>query len=488
MMQRKTSVIITYLFGILAWKLLQADPLKLNLDSLINKTFPHSQIGVMLQDAESGQILYQHNPDKLFSPASNIKLFTAAAALYQLSPAYHYVTALLQDDHGNIYIRFSGSPSLNTQQLKELLAIFKQRHMNNIKGNLVIDASRFSPPDYAAGISFEDIGWYYAAPSSAIILNNNAIDYEITPGTQLGKPAELKALHTENSIKLINKVITVNPLQAKKHCGLHIKIESDNVLQLYGCIAQNQATRILRLAIPNPFQLVKEKIQEILASEGVTLSGEIIEGKTPPQIQTLNLIQSAPLPELITHMLQESDNLYADSLTKMLGFALTGQGSYQQGVFAMQQILSKHTHLNMQQLQLTDGLGTRYNLVTPRQINTLLSDLYHNKSLYPLVINALPHMGQSGTLKDRMVHTILNNTIVAKTGTMHDISALSGYILLSNHRTLIFSIIENQIIGPIQKTKTLEDDILLTIVTSVDANHPSSIPPLPMKHFKKIEK
>ncbi len=477
-MQKKPLMIIGYLVGIFSWELLQADPLAQRLDAMIHQTLPNAHVGVILQDAESRQILYQHNPDKLFSPASNIKLFTAAAALYQLSPAYHYVTALLQDDHDNIYIRFSGAPSLTTEDLKTLLAVLKQRRINNIKGNLVIDASRFSPPDYAAGTSYEDIGWYYASPSSAIILNNNAIDYEISPGTQLGKPAELKPLHTENGIQVINNVITVNKLQAKKHCGLHIKIKSDNVTQLYGCIAQNSPPRMLRLAISDPLQFVKQMIKEILANEGATLHGEIIEGKTPPQIQTLNLVQSEPLPELITHMLQESDNLYADSLTKILGFTLTGQGSYQQGIFAIQQILGKHTHLNMKQLQLTDGLGTRFNLASPRQLITLLSDLYQNKTIYPILMKALPHMGQSGTLKDRMVHSILNNIVIAKTGTMHDISALSGYILLSNHRTLIFSIIANQSIRPIQDAKNLEDNILLTILTSLDPSKPSSIPPM----------
>ena len=63
------------------------------IEALIKKDLPHATIGVLVKDAKTGDIIYSKNADKLLSPASNIKLFTAAAALYQLKPDYHFLTS-----------------------------------------------------------------------------------------------------------------------------------------------------------------------------------------------------------------------------------------------------------------------------------------------------------------------------------------------------------------------------------------------------------
>jgi D-alanyl-D-alanine carboxypeptidase/D-alanyl-D-alanine-endopeptidase (penicillin-binding protein 4) len=167
--------------------------------------------------------------------------------------------------------------------------------------------------------------------------------------------------------------------------------------------------------------------------------------------------------KLIQHMLQESDNLYADSLTKQLGFIETQTGTYKQGVFAIKKILSKHTHLNFNTIDLSDGLGSRYNLATAEQMTILLADIYHNKTLYPQMLQALPEAGISGSLKARFKKTPLEKSVFAKTGTMHDISSLSGYIVRPNQHPLIFSILINGINQPISVVKKLEEDLLLLI-------------------------
>lgn len=199
------------------------------------------------------------------------------------------------------------------------------------------------------------------------------------------------------------------------------------------------------------------------------LKGHIINGITPPDAQIIAQYQSQDLAQVITHMLKESDNLYANSLTKELGFSLTKEGTSKQGAFAIKKILADHTHLDMTQVELTDGMGTRYNLTTPEQIVLLLTNLYNDKNLRPLIIKALPQAGVSGTLIDRMKKTSLEKIVFAKTGTMHDISSLSGYILNPKGRPLIFSIVINGINQPINIARSLEDQILLLIEQNVES-------------------
>lgn len=450
---------IVSLLVIVAFADLHAQTLTQEIDALIAQKLPHAYVGVLVQDAASGRVIYQRNSHQLFSPASNIKLLTAAAALYQLGSYYRYTTSLSQQGE-DIYLTFRGDPSLKVEQLKQLLVRLKG--LKTIR-HVVLDTSRFKPPYYPPGVSYDDLGWYFVAPSLALMLNENAESYEVKTAKEQGKLIEIKAQNPEPALRLVNQVVTVSQAQAKAHCSLDIQVQPNNTLKLYGCLAQREQPIKMQFAIPDPILFAKQLIQRAIRNLGVHLKGQMIEGKTPPQAKRIAEVQSDELAKLIKHMLEESDNLYADSLTKLLGFVVTGEGTYKQGAFAMKKILSAHTHLNMQLMELADGLGTRYNHMTPEQFVVLLNDLYHQPKFYPLFIDALPRMGVSGSLKDRMKKTPLENKVFAKTGTMHDISALSGYMRLPSGKVLIFSIMSNDVIGHIQAAKSLEDQILLKI-------------------------
>lgn len=436
---------------------LQAQTLKQDIDGLIEQLFPHSNIGVFIKDAQSGRVMYQHNANKLLSPASNIKMLTAAAALYHLGPDDRYITNLSRDDK-NIYITFSGSPAFSTDNLKQLFHGLKR-----ITGNIILDTSQFKPPYHAAGTSYDDVGWYYNAPSTALILNGNAIAYDFVSAKTLGKSIAIKSEIPNKALTIINNVTTVSKAQEKSHCSLSIETQSNNTLHLYGCLSQEDKPQKMQLAIPNPVLYAKQQIKTILKGNNIAFNGNVIEGHKSNQAKIIATHQSDDLLTLLKHMLLESDNLYADSITKRLAYLLTGQGTYKQGAFAIKQILAKHTHLDMKQLELTDGAGTRYNMMTPKQMIIFLSDLYQDEKLNPLFLSTLPRMGVSGTLKDRMKNTVLEKKVFAKTGSMHDISALSGYLEGPKGKIIIFSIISNNITGNLSKAKELEDKILLAV-------------------------
>lgn len=114
-------------------------------------------------------------------------------------------------------------------------------------------------------------------------------------------------------------------------------------------------------------------------------------------------------------------------------------------------------------MDLVDGEGTRYNLVTAEQMVILLNDLYHDPNMKAVFFKALPQSGVSGTLKDRMKKTMLEKKVYAKTGSMHDISSLSGFMINPAEKTFIFSIIINGVNQRLEKAKSLEEKILLAL-------------------------
>ncbi len=432
------------------------------IDGIIAQKLPHATVGILIKEAETGKVVYSRNADKLLSPASGMKLLTAAAAFYQLKPEYRFITTLSRKER-DYYIHFTGSPSFTADNLTSLLLNLKKNNVNTINGNVIIDSSQYQAPYYPSGTSYDDLGWYYAAPDTAVILNENKVGYELMSAKELGKPAALKPKTLPKALTLVNEVVTVSKEEAKNHCSLNLEIKPNNTIRLYGCMIQEKHPKLIELAIPDPILLVKQVIQKTFDKNSIALKGKIITGVSPSSTDFIAGFQSKTLSKLIKHMLQESDNLYANSLTKTLGYSLTGKGTHKEGAYAIKKILSEHTHLDLSQMEIVDGEGTRYNLVTPEQMVILLSDLYHDKDMKTIFFKALPQAGVSGTLKDRMKKTMLEKNVYAKTGSMHDISSLSGFIVNPHEKTYIFSIIINGVNQPIGKAKSLEEKILLAL-------------------------
>ncbi len=196
---------------------------------------------------------------------------------------------------------------------------------------------------------------------------------------------------------------------------------------------------------------------------GIVLKRSITNDVTPKDAMEIARHKSEHLFELVTYMLKESNNLYANTLTKELGYSQTGEATYKQGVYAIKKIITAHTKLNMEKADLSDGMGTRYNLISVKHLVDLLSAVYRDEAIRPLIMTALPEAGRSGSLQDRMKKTSLEGKIHAKTGSMHDISSLSGYLFVDNKHPLIFSIIINGIDKPLSHAKALEEEILMAV-------------------------
>ena len=432
------------------------------IDALITQKLPHATVGILVNDAETGELVYSRDASKLLFPASGMKLFTAAAALYYFGPDHQFKTTL-SEKNSTIYLAFEGSPSLTKNDLITLIAQLKKNKITQIEGNVVLDTSRFKPPYYPNGVSYEDLGWYYAAPDTTIMLDENAETYAFISAKKRGDLIQIKPKTSQPALTLINQVITASQEQAKNHCELNIEIKPHNTLRLFGCLAENKQPRLMNLAVPDPDLLATELIQQTFKKNNITLKGKLIKGRTPRDTKPIASIQSPNLTALITHMLRVSDNLYANTLTKQLGYAVTHEGNYKQGAFAIKKILQQHIKLDMTQLDLADGMGTRYNLVTPEQMVLLLTALYDDEKLRSIFLSALPEAGMSGNLEDRMKKTALEKKVFAKTGTMHDMSSLSGYMTNAHGKKLIFSMMTNGVNQPISRVKSLEEEILLIL-------------------------
>lgn len=116
-----------------------------------------------------------------------------------------------------------------------------KNHVSTINGNIIIDSSQYQAPNYPSGTSYDDLGWYYAAPDTAVILNENKASFELISAQEPGKPAQIKAKTMSKALKLINQVTTVSKSEEKGHCSLNLEIKPDNTIRLFGCMVQEKS-------------------------------------------------------------------------------------------------------------------------------------------------------------------------------------------------------------------------------------------------------
>lgn len=446
------------------------------IEALVSKTIPAAFMGIMLSDAKTGRLLYQKNAHQYFTPASVVKLFTAAAALYHLKSDYTYETVISVDHQkpllalfkGNLYVKFSGDPSLTRENLEFLVKKIKDLGIKKIHGNIVLDQTVFSKMPYPQGIIMDDIHWGFGAPVNSIIINRNSVPVTIHPDKTLNGPVKLAIVGKEaDYFPLTSSVKTVTTNQANENCAFNITMSDTNTVVVNGCWPVD-SNGYKRIAINNPTLFATQIIRDVLKKESIELTGSIITGEITSQQKIIAGHLSKPIGTLIRHMLYFSDNIYANAILKTLGIRDHGYGDFFNGTQVLKRVLSQHTDINFQRTKLFDGAGISvYNKITPYQINQLLYAIYHSKQIKTNFFDAMAEPGENGTLLQRMHAVGLKNNVWAKSGYMKEAQTLSGYLKVNNGKTIIFSLMTNHYIGDPNTVKKTEDQ-LLSIIQNVE--------------------
>ncbi|KTD34545.1 D-alanyl-D-alanine carboxypeptidase/D-alanyl-D-alanine-endopeptidase [Legionella israelensis] len=448
-MKRSLSVIACFL-----WSTVSVANIQTGMDKLINEVDPGINIGIEVIDLTTGESLYARNPDRAFTPASNMKIFSDAAALMLLGPDYRFNNQLSTNGtglrngtlKGNVYLYLPGDPSFTHEHLKSLLSSLKKWNIKSIQGDFVIDSAYNHVNPYAPGWMIEDLVYSYGAPLSPVIMNNNRLTVTVNPAEKAGKPALIEVTDPSGTIIIENKVRTKANL---KGCGVDFSTDKNNHLSVRGCIGVGQWAIQQRMAIRNPLSYMQGFIQKELADQRIHLKGKILMGKAPKDTLLLASSSSSSLSQLLNDTLKPSDNLYAESLFLHTAFKLKGSvANWGEAKLLIKEFLQKQTGIDLKTAVLTDGSGlSRYDLLTPRQTVRLLRFLHERFHFSYEFIAALPVSGRDGTLQRRFNKSSQQDLLRAKTGTMRGVISLSGYLYTANGHTLAFAIYINNLPG-----------------------------------------
>ncbi len=463
--------------------------------------FSNALWGVTVQSMETGKILYRFNGSKSLLPASNFKLFTAAEALSLLGPSFRYTTDLLTTGRilsdgtlrGDLVIRGAGDPTFGS----ELFALdstqpslfdtwadsLAQLGIRRISGAIIGDDSYFTPDYYPAGWNVEDLPYYFAMQSSALVFNEDQVSVTVTPGSAVGSAARYEINpntdyvsvdnygHTKADSITLKRSNSRDSVVATGTSGIDITREmGGNAILIKGdmplhCTATNQ-----QLSVEDPTLYAATLFRETLEEHGIQVSGETRTSrestKPYPFLKARVLISytSPPLSDIVKIMDKQSDNLIAEQLFRTVAKEIGGQGSWTVGTQVMKRYLSS-IGIDTSFVLIADGSGlSRMDLVSSDNIVTLLDAMYRKPELFDAFYSSLPIMGIDGTLASRMKGTAAVGNVHAKTGFLTGDRSVSGYLKTRDGELLAFSMIGNNFTVPVREASNLQDLALLRLV------------------------
>ena len=451
------------------------------MDDIFNDpNFNNAEWGVVIQSLKTGEYFYKRNSNKLFMPASNLKLFTTAAGLLLLGPEYRFSTNVFTKGkidgsvlQGNLIIQGRGDPTISGRFYdNDMFSVYKNWAdsltnigIDEITGNIIGDDNLFDDVGLGTGWAWDYESYWFAAPSSAISFNDNCVDVSVFVNKN-NESAQVEITPDTKYTIILNKVKVV-PDDSVSSIDVY-REPGTNVITVFGAINEKADTINTFATVNNPTQYSMVVLKDELEQEGIKIDGypiDVDDLAKPIDYQKAKKIftqYSPSLKEIIKVINKNSQNLYAEQLLKTIGLERFGFGTTENGVKAEDGLL-KNMGINPNNMDIIDGSGlSRLNLVTPKQIVSLLSFMYKSKYYIPF-FNSLPIAGIDGTLGDRMQNSAATGKIRAKTGFLEGVRSLSGYAFTADNEPVAFSIIVNNFNVPVKLAEDIQDLVCLRL-------------------------
>ena len=436
--------------------------------------------GVKIQYPNTGEVVYERNPQKLFMPASNMKLYTTAAALCMLGPQYKYETDFVASGsidengvlEGDLVVRGSGDPSWSWRffdgnydsVLVIIIDSLKASGVTGIKGNIIGDDNVFDDQDLGYGWSWDDETYYYAAQLSGLSYSENYIDFDLVPDTmKLGNLVNIIPKPMTDYLNVRNELVTVSSDTSTEWD--YGRDRTTNNAWFRGNYRRERGETERTITIHNPTLYTVHVLKERLMDAGIMVSGDPVDADDLPDslnydaTTTLFTYRSHPLSDIISKVNRPSQNFIAESLQKTLGSEFGQEGSSYEGR-KIEMMLFDSLGVNTKNIRLRDGSGlARHNLVTPNATASLLQVMWEHpyRSYY---MESLPLSGVTGTIRKRALGTAAEGNVRAKTGTIGWVRALSGYTWTQSGEPVIFSLMVNHYTIPTSQVNNYLDQIM----------------------------
>ncbi len=417
--------------------------------------------GAVVCRVRDGKMLYAHNADLRLLPASNRKLWTAAAALALLGPKFHADTDVLAAAKpsadgtitGDLYLRGGGDGLLSASDLDTLAGQLYGAGVRSLTGSVVGDGSRFAGEPYGFGWEWDDFSDEEFPQISALEVSEGVLGVHVAPGKAPGDPVTV-TLDPPTDYVPVTITAQTGAKDAPNNCTV-TKPWQANEFRVSGTLPLGKVFAV-KVPVDKPALLAATLLRDSLVRHGITVGGKPALGKTPLTAPLLASHAGLPLSETLAKMNKPSDNLLAESFVRLLD----PSGTYDAG-HARETPFFRSLGVDTTEIDLVDGCGVgRRNFVTARSVAKLLLGMHRRKD-WPIYYQSLPIAGVDGTLKSRMIRTLAQNNVHAKTGTLSQARALSGYVTGRSGQLYVFTLLMNNYPGKARSAGAVQDTFVV---------------------------
>jgi serine-type D-Ala-D-Ala carboxypeptidase/endopeptidase (penicillin-binding protein 4) len=443
-----------------------------------NDALRQAHVGIAIHDADQGYQIAGYNSDKLFIPASSLKVLTSLVSLHSFGQEFKYITKLAYEGqivdsvlYGNVYIIGSGDPSFASKRFSEkatyneISSLFAYKIKNlgvkKIEGDIIADGSIFDSYPISPSWQWNDIGSGYGSGSWGLNINENEYEIWFNSNKPTGEMTDLmsmvpviKDLELTNEVFIEhedgddNSYIYGDPFSYKK--------------RIVGSIPQRKNPFRIKGSIPDPQKAFAQNLLFELNQRNVEVrnaTAHIYKKRNDAALIQIDSFVSVPFIELVRQANYHSLNMYCESFLKTLGYKKGNRGSAIEGINQIKNYLTNRS-IDFSGLNMEDGSGlSARNLISPNLLSRFLSS-YAKENGFELTASLLPEVGSEGTVRRLLKNSPSKGRIWMKSGSMNQVLTYTGIMKAKSGKWITFSLIANAYTIKASEMRNLMENII----------------------------
>ena len=414
------------------------------------RDLPPESLSAYVVNIDNNEVILSWNSSAPKNPASVMKILTTAVALDKLGPAYQwhtdfYFSGTLENEvlDGDLIIKGFGDPYLTSEKIWGMLRNLRKRGIRNITGDLLLDDSYFSHPNYVPGaFDNEPLRTYNVGPN-ALMFNFKAIQFDVEADIRNNTVNIIQDPKLEN-LSVINKLIPIEGDCEGFQRGLRmVPNKAFNQLTFMGTFPDTCEDFSLYRSMLSHNEYTYALFKNIWHQVGGELSGNWRNIEFEPLDAPFFSHDSETLSHVIGNINKHSNNV----MTRNLLLTLAAEryplpATQKKGRMVINEWL-KDKSLSRVGFDYDNGAGlSRHSRLTTEQVVEVLLDTYKSPFM-PEFMASLSLSGLDGTMLERFVDDKLTGKLHVKTGMIDHVSSMAGYLYSKNGKRYAFAIIQN---------------------------------------------